>query len=734
MNRGRTNRGAPRPRSRSSSRVRGSGRSAAGSASGSTSSALRTHDDQGNMIDDEAISTFTKALEGLPKDEWRARTIAFEALIEALPGAGLSGTKSTNNNSGLAPNVYINSGIIPWYKSYTALRRLCNPISSLLLNARSTVVKHTSHHLAFLMQRVKDLNPPNADTAKYLMKDLLPTVLLLHAQTSKVIRGYAVEMMTIIIPLCRFKSGLPELLERLRKDKSRDVREGAVNYLRLIVRYWAANPYRNIQLNLAEDNDISTLSASEKSAEDQKYEYLTSNICKHIGNGLARAMMDQAQSVRLEARNAFELFRHRYPELWNQIVQKKNGILSSDQRLKKSVMNAAVKADAEGRGPGTNVDNYYPQYEEGEDYDAKTLGSAGSRGSATVNSWASNSSFMSRGNGIGNDSSLNRGRSDSSLNRGRSRAGVGGGGSSVRSARSRSNSVGVRSGSGLSTTSNSRSTSRTRSRANGNTSRTRSRAIGNTHGNGIGNGNAGDGGSKKLPPSSKLASGSSSVGSSSRSSRSKKTNPFGKATNSPTRSSSTSNSLANGNGNRNGILRSASGAGSKFSSENGSGTYINNSTSNDNVYSDNSPPPVEELSDATSPLSSNTNSTSSQSFHGAPQDQHPHSQLSHSLSHPPPPRPGVNYLVSNQLLSAHKAYIDELMESLRTEMNTIRDFEALLVKAQNNPDEATGTYGPTEDDVLGYYESVYSYLDRGSENSTRLRHEMERIGRTEFQA
>jgi hypothetical protein len=672
------------------------------------------------MIDDEAISTFTKALEGLPKDEWRARTIAFEALIEALPGSGLSGTHNSNgsnNNSGLAPNVYINSGIIPWYKSFTALRRLCNPISSLLLNARSTVVKHTSHHLAFLMQRVKDLNPPDADTAKYLMKDLLPTVLALHAQTSKVIRGYAVEMMTIIIPLCRFKSGLPILLERLRKDKSRDVREGAVNYLKLIVRYWAANPYRNVQLNLAEDNDISTLSASEKSAEDQKYEYLTSNICKHIGNGLARAMMDPAQSVRLEARNAFELFRHRYPELWNQIVQKKNGILSSDPRLKKSVMNAAVKADAEGRGPGTNVDNYYPQYEEGEDYDAKTLGSAGSRGSATVNSWASNSSFMSKGNGNGNDSSMNRGRG---------RAGVGGGGSSVRSARSRSNSVGVRSGSGLSNTSNSRNTSRTRSRANG-----------NGIGNGIGIGNGGDGGSKKLPPSSKLASGSSSVGSSSRSSRSKKTNPFGKATNSPTRSSTSmangnGNGNGNGHGNGNGILRSASGTGSKFSSENGSGTHNNNITRNDTDDSDNYPPPVEELSDATSPLSSNTNSTSSPSSHGAPQDQH--LQLSHSLSHPPPPRPGVNYLVSNQLLSAHKAYIDELMESLRTEMNTIRDFEALLVKAQNNPDEATGTYGPTEDDVLGYYESVYSYLDRGSENSTRLRHEMERIGRTEFQA
>lgn len=300
------------------------------------------------------------------------------------------------------------------------------------------------------------------------------------------------------------------------------------------------------------------------------------------------------------------------------------------------------------------------------------------RGSATVNSWASNSSFMSK-----NDTS-----------RGRGRAGVGGGGggsSSVRSARSRSTSVGVRSG----ISNNSRSASRTRSR----------------HGGGVTNGTngVGDGGSKKLPPSSKLTSGSS-VGSSSRSSRSQKTNPFRKATNSATRSSSTS--MANGKS-------GGVGAGSKFSSEN-------------NIDSDNSPPPgAEELSDATSPLSSNTNSTSSPSSHGAQDQQQLSSQ---PLSQPPQTRPGVNYLVSNQLLSAHKTYIDELMESLRTEMNTIRDFEALLVKAQNNPDEATGVYGPSEDDVLGYYESVYSYLYRGSENSTRLRHELERIGRTEFQA
>jgi hypothetical protein len=86
-------------------------------------------------------------------------------------------------------------------------------------------------------------------------------------------------------------------------------------------------------------------------------------------------------------------------------------------------------------------------------------------------------------------------------------------------------------------------------------------------------------------------------------------------------------------------------------------------------------------------------------------------------------------MVANQLLASHKIYIDDLMESLRGEMNTVRDFETLLVKSQNNPNEI-GTYGPSEDDVLKYYEAVYAYLDKGGEDSIKLRKEMERIGRT----
>jgi hypothetical protein len=498
-------------------------------------SRVKTHDEHGNMIDHVPIDTFITTLDSLHKDEWRARTLAFEALTETLPGS----------DSG--PSYSQNSGIMPWYKSYTALRKLAPPISSLLLNARSTVVKHTTQHLTFLVQTVKEENPPNSDMCKYLLKDLVPTILAMHAQTVKLIRSYALEAMEVIIPLCRYKSGLPVLLERLRKDRSRDVREFCVVYLRLIVQHWSG------------DRDV-----------PPEQEYLTKNICNHIGNGLARALMDPSQNVRTEARNSFELYRHRYPRLWEEIVKKPDGIFSKDSKLKKSLVAAAAKAGNEG----ADIDDYYPSYEEGEDYDTKTLGSVGSKSS--LNSWKSNSSFVSQ----------------SSKATGGFRA----------------------AGRSTSRTKNSRPAARTST--------------------------------GPLPPASK------------------RTGPFG--------------NLSERNA-------------SKGSTSNGSAHRKPKATRKQ---------PVQENTENTPPARVPTTVTGT--------------------------KPSENYNVSNQLLAAHKLYIDDLMESLRAEMNTVRDFETLLVKSQSNPDE-DGTYGPAEDAVLKYYEAVYSYLDKGTASSAKLRTEMERI-------
>lgn len=573
MNRGRNvSSGNNRARSRSRSTVRNGG--GGGGGGSKNSSVMRTHDEHGNMIDDEAINTFTTALESLPKDEWRARTLAFESLIQTLPVPG-------------GPPAFIGSGIIPWFKSYTALRRLANPVSSLLLNARSSVVKHTCQHFAFLVQSVRDSNHPvQQDTCKYLLKDLLPTILALHAQTVNVIRGYVLEMMTIIFPLCRFKSGLPILLERMRKDKSRDVREACARYLKLIIKHWSTDK-----------------EAKEGSSTEQ--EYLTTNICMHIGNGLARALTDQGQNVRAEAKSAFELYRQRYPDLWDKIVHKQDGILSKDTRLKKSIMAAAAKAEANGITDDST--DYYPaSYDDNEDYDVQTLQSASSRGS--MNSWNSSSSFMSK-----------------SSRPGGYRASV-------------------------------RSSSTTRG--------LRCPPMRTSNGN--------------LPPASKRP---------------------------------------------NGYQRSVSNGRRIPNTTPKSPTPRAQSQSAHETENTPPPPPFPEAVDlkikGSSPISTLASTTSTTVGDNS----------SSSLNK----KPSENYLISNQLLAAHKNYIDQLMESLRTEMNTIRDFESTLVHSQNNPDSA-GMYGPTEDEVLKYYENVYAYLDKGAENSMKLRNEMERISKTDFQS
>merc|ERR1719491_2747306 len=97
-----------------------------------------------------------------------------------------------------------------------------------------------------------------------------------------------------------------------------------------------------------------------------------------------------------------------------------------------------------------------------------------------------------------------------------------------------------------------------------------------------------------------------------------------------------------------------------------------------------------------------------------------------------------NLIVASQLLQAHKTYIDELMENLRLEMNVVRDFETVVTKAKRQKEDniggdAAGESGngihPSEDEVLGYFETVYGFLDKGAENGLKLRQAMDKVSR-----
>ena len=90
-------------------------------------------------------------------------------------------------------------------------------------------------------------------------------------------------------------------------------------------------------------------------------------------------------------------------------------------------------------------------------------------------------------------------------------------------------------------------------------------------------------------------------------------------------------------------------------------------------------------------------------------------------------------LVATQLLTAHKSYIDELMESLRQEMEVVRDFEALLLNGiSENGSGSVGGESITEDDVLRYFETVHGFLDRNTENGKNLKQAMEGVTKADI--
>jgi len=289
---------------------------------------FRLHDEQGNMIDDEPVQSFISNLSTISApDEWRERMECLRELVESIPSADI------------LPNV---GGVTPWYRSPPTLRRLHVPLSALLADARSVVAKQVTKNVAELVEscsRVASCEGSNSvgDPCRYLLKDLLPAVIALHGQTVSIIKGYAKAMMERIIIACRFKSGLPVLLEKLRKEKSKDVREACVNYISLVITHWSG-----------------TQTGGKKN-------YLTLDICNHLGNGLARAMSDPAQVVRKEARIAFEVYRQKYPKLWSEIVHRPDGPVSKDARLKKGILAAAEKA---GQVNVTNIRQQSQQHQQ----------------------------------------------------------------------------------------------------------------------------------------------------------------------------------------------------------------------------------------------------------------------------------------------------------------------------------------------------------------------------------
>jgi len=78
--------------------------------------------------------------------------------------------------------------------------------------------------------------------------------------------------------------------------------------------------------------------------------------------------------------------------------------------------------------------------------------------------------------------------------------------------------------------------------------------------------------------------------------------------------------------------------------------------------------------------------------------------------------PPEHIFVGTDILTAHKHHIDELMETLRTEMDVVQKFEQIHLRS-------------SEDEVLEYFESMAVCLDQRVEACDELRRVMDRISR-----
>lgn len=230
-------------------------------------------------IEDSPVVDFCAVIEDTKPDQWQKRTNALQQLVGGIPSQ-ISGSDTH------------------WYNSPKYIRHLALPLSELLKDPRSSVVKRTSDACTCLFSRC------GAD-ARYLLKDLMPTILAVHAQTVQVIRNAVLEMMMESLPLVPCKSVMPLLLERLKSDKGRTVREACAVYLSLALESWTDEGY------------------------------LTEDIWFQVGTSLIRALRDASPSVRNEAKRGVEHTRVTQPHVWHRLTHDPDGPAAKDPKLKR---------------------------------------------------------------------------------------------------------------------------------------------------------------------------------------------------------------------------------------------------------------------------------------------------------------------------------------------------------------------------------------------------------------
>ncbi len=232
----------------------------------------------GKQLSDGPIPHFATVIEKTTPEDWQKRTQAFASLVATIP----TGSE------------YIAAEA--WYNSPPILRHLAWPIAELLKDLRSSVVIRTCESCAELFAKCQM-------DARYLLKDLMPTILALHAQTVAVIRTTVQEMVVDAMSVTPCKMAMPIWLDRLKSDKSRTVREACAMYLGVALNEWTEEGYLSIQ------------------------------IWEQVGTALTKALRDPAPTVRQHGKRGLEIVNQMQPDIFDRLLE--NSDLVKDVRVRK---------------------------------------------------------------------------------------------------------------------------------------------------------------------------------------------------------------------------------------------------------------------------------------------------------------------------------------------------------------------------------------------------------------
>lgn len=229
-------------------------------------------------IPEGPVASFTNLILETPSDQWQQRVQALRKLVDSVPdGARYSSSAA-------------------WYNTPPLLRHLAVAIGDLLKDPRSTVVKRTCESLTRLFLKCQS-------DGRYLFKDLMPVILSVHAQTVQVIRNAVQEMVVDSIPEVPCKMVMPLWMERLKVDKSRTVRDACALYLGQALRNWTADGY------------------------------LTDEIWVQVGGTLLRSLRDPSPNVRSHAKSALEYMLRTQPACWRRLVDDEDSPAAKDPKL-----------------------------------------------------------------------------------------------------------------------------------------------------------------------------------------------------------------------------------------------------------------------------------------------------------------------------------------------------------------------------------------------------------------